>query len=98
MNIQTITLQQAASQQLDVSLNEQACTLNIRQLSGDIYVDLYVNSKPVVLSALARDRVGLTRHAYLPFKGELLFVDTHGSEDPQYKISGDRWQLLYLYE
>lgn len=98
MNIQTITLQQTPSQQLDVSLNEQACTLNIRQLSGDIYVDLYVDSKPVVLGALARDRVGLTRHAYLPFKGEVLFVDTHGSEDPQYTGIGGRWQLLYLYE
>lgn len=98
MNIQTITLQQTPSQQLDLSLNEQACTLKVGQRSGNVYVDLYVNNSPIVTGALARDRVGLTRHDYLPFKGELLFVDTHGTDDPQYTGFGDRWQLLYLYE
>lgn len=98
MNIQTITLQQTSSQQLDLSLNEQACTLKVVQRSGNVYVDLYVSNSPIVMGALARDRVGLTRHEYLLFKGELLFVDLHGNDDPQCAGLGDRWQLLYLHE
>ena len=98
MNVQTISLQQVAAQQIEVPLNKQPCIIRVCQRDDDIYVDLYVNGEAVVLGALARDRVGLTRHSHLPFKGELLFVDTHGSEDPQYTGLGDRWRLLYLYE
>ena len=98
MDVQTISLQQVAAQQVEVSLNKQPCTIRVCQRDDDIYVDLYVNSEAVVLGALARDRVGLTRHSHLPFKGELLFVDTHGSEDPQHTGLINRWQLIYLYE
>ena len=98
MSIETINLQTSASQQFSANLGEQPCTIKVHQRDGDIYVDLYVDSEPVVLGVLARDRVGLTHHAYLPFKGELLFVDTLGSDDPQYTGLGDRWRLLYLSE
>lgn len=98
MNIETINLQKSASQQFSANLSEQPCTIKVHQRGSDVYVDLYVNGEAVVLGALARDRVGLTRHLHLPFKGELLFVDTHGSIDPQYTGFGERWQLLYLYE
>lgn len=98
MNVQTISLQQVAAQQVEVSLNKQPCIIRVCQRASDVYVDLYVNGEAVVLGALARDRVGLTRHSHLPFKGELLFVDTHGADDPQYTGFVDRWQLLHLYE
>lgn len=98
MNVQTISLQRIAAQQVEVSLNKQPCIIRVCQRDDDIYVDLYVNGEAIVLGALARDRVGLTRHSHLPFKGELLFVDTHGTDDPQYTGFVDRWQLLHLYE
>ena len=97
MNIETINLQTSASQQFSANLGEQPCTIRVCQRDDDIYVDLYVNGEAVVLGALARDRVGLTRHSHLPFRGELLFVDTHGTDDPHYIDFGNRWQLLYLY-
>jgi len=96
MNIQTIPLQQVPSQQFSINLNNQPCTIKVHQRDGHVYVDLYVNGEAVVLGALARDRIGLTRHAYLPFSGELLFVDTHGANDPQHSAIGERWKLTYL--
>ena len=96
MNVQTISLQQVATQQVEVSLNKQSCTIRVCQRDSDIYVDLYVNGEAVVLGALARDRVGLTRHSHLPFKGELVFMDTRGRDDPQYSNFEDCWKLLYL--
>ena len=96
MNVQTIPLQQVPFQQFSINLNNQPCTIKVHQRDGHLYVDLYVDDTAVVLGALARDRVGLTRHAYLPFKGELLFVDTHGSDDPQYTSVGGQWKLVYF--
>ena len=98
MNVQTISLQPAAAQQVEVALNKQPCTIRVCQRDGDIYVDLYVNGEAVVLGALARDRVGLTRHSHLPFKGELLVVDTHGTDDPHYTGFGERWLLAHMPE
>lgn len=98
MNVQIIPLQQVPSQQFSINLNNQPCTIKVHQRDGHVYVDLYVNGEAVVLGALARDRVGLTRHAYLPFNGELLFVDTHGSDDANYTGFGERWLLAYLYK
>ena len=98
MNIETINLQKSASQQISANLAAQSCTIRVHQRNGDIYVDLHVISEAVVLGVLARDRVGLTRHAYLPFRGELLFVDAHSTDDPQYTGLGERWLLAYLYK
>lgn len=98
MNVQIIPLQQVPSQQFSINLNNQPCTIKVHQRDGHVYVDLYVNGEAVVLGALARDRVGLTRHAYLPFNGELLFVDTHGGDDANYTGVGERWLLAYLYK
>lgn len=97
MNIETIELQKTASQQFNVSLGEQTCTIRVIQRESNVYVDLYVDSTAIVFGSIARDRVGLVSHSHLPFKGELLFVDNHGSDDPQYTDFGDRWQLLYLH-
>ncbi|BBG30366.1 phage baseplate plug family protein [Zymobacter palmae] len=98
MNVQIIPLQQAPSQQFSINLNNQSCTIKVHQRDGHVYVDLYVNGEAVVLGALARDRVGLTRHAYLTFNGELLFVDTRERDDPRYTDFSARWSLLYLYD
>ena len=97
MNVQIIPLQQVPSQQFSINLGDQPCTIKVHQRDDHVYVDLYVNGEAAVLGALARDRIGLTRHAYLPFEGELLFVDTRGRDDPLYADFSARWHLLYLY-
>lgn len=45
---------------------------------------------------LCRNLVYLVREAYLGFAGDFAFVDTAGSDDPQYSGLGTRWQLLYM--
>ena len=46
----------------------------------------------------AKNLVSLVPTAYLGFSGWLVFVDTQGSEDPQYAGLGTRWVLVYLDE
>ncbi|WP_456300744.1 hypothetical protein [Zymobacter palmae] len=59
-------------------LGKQPYTIKIHQRDGHVYVDLYVNGKAVVL---VQERLSLTRHAYFPFSGELVFVGTRERDD-----------------
>lgn len=96
MNVQTISLQQVPSQQFSINLDNQPCTIKVHQRDGHVYVDLYVNDEAIVLGTLVRDRVGITRHAYLPFKGELVFVDTYKQLSPSHNGMGSRWLMAYF--
>jgi hypothetical protein len=55
-----------------------------------------VGGNLVIAGVLCRNLVYLVREAYLGFAGDLAFVDTAGSDDPQYTGLGSRWQLLYV--
>ncbi|GAN63005.1 hypothetical protein AA0313_1445 [Acetobacter indonesiensis NRIC 0313] len=54
-------------------------------------------SRAVFLNVPCRDRVGLVQRKYLGFTGELTFLDTQGTSDPQYTSLNDRWLLVYSY-
>ena len=86
------------SQTLSIMLGGQNCQLAIRQKSTGVYLDVSVANKPVILSALCLDRVRLLRHQALGFVGNLAFVDTQGTTDPDYSGMGARWQLVYFEE
>lgn len=94
--MQTIPLQAIPSQSLDVTLNGQACTIRIYTLSTGLYLDLLVNGNAIMTSVICEDRTLLVRLAYLGFIGDLAFMDTQGTDDPQYTGLGERWVLLYL--
>lgn len=96
-----VPLQQTPSQQVAVTLNSQACTLNVYQLESGLFVDLYVSGSPIVTGVLAHNACKIVRDAYLGFTGDLAFFDTQGSNDPDYTgladASGDgRYALMYL--
>ena len=80
-----------------VTLGEQVCQINTRQMTPEkLYVDLYVGNDLIVAGVIAQNQNRIVRYAYYGFIGDLVFVDTQGSEDPNFAGLGTRWLLFYL--
>ncbi|WP_321945828.1 phage baseplate plug family protein [Paraburkholderia sp. J10-1] len=92
----TIPLAATPSQLLSVALAQQNCGLALYQKRTGLYLDLYVAGNLIMAGVLCRASVYLVRQAYLDFVGDLAFIDTAGSDDPQYTGLGSRWLLLYV--
>jgi hypothetical protein len=105
-----LPLQAAPQQTLNISLNGQACTLNIYS-AGEVapdgsgppmFLDLYVANVLIEGGIFALIGVRLIRDSYLGFLGDLVWNDTQpdpslGPQNPLPGGVGARWQLLYLY-
>jgi hypothetical protein len=61
-----------------------------------VFVDISVEDVDVVVSVIARDAVPLMCREYVGFVGNILFIDTQGSDDPSYEGMGSRFTLNYL--
>lgn len=94
--MQEITVQPVPAQTLKVVLDSQNCQLNIYQKEQGLFVDVVFNGETISAAVIARDAVGLMPRRYLPFSGNLMFVDTQGASDPEYLGLGTRYKLLYL--
>jgi len=92
----TIPMQPLPSQFFGVTLDGQSCVISVYQKSTGLFLDLAVANAPCVSAALCRDRVRIVREAYLGFLGDLAFIDTQGTQDPEYTGLGSRWVLAYL--
>ena len=93
---QSIPLKPTPSQSLNVTLGNQACTLNVYQLGSHLFIDILVNDAVVLSGIVCRNRVKIVRDSYLGFMGDLAFVDTQGWNNPDYTGLGDRYVLFYL--
>lgn len=91
-----IPLTAVPAQRLSVTLGTQRCSIRVYQLATGLYFDLAVAGTPIVSGIVCRNRVGLIRAEYLGFAGELAFIDTMGSQDPDYTGLGARYQLVYV--
>lgn len=94
--MQQIPITATPSQKLTVLLGGQQCQISVYQKSTGVFLDLSVNNAPIVTAIICLDRVKLVRYAYLGFIGDLSFIDTQGTSDPDYSGFGSRYQLLYL--
>jgi len=94
--MQEIPRQAAPSQSVKVVLADQNCQLLIQQKPQGLFVDLSVDGTNIVTSVIARDAVPLVCREYAGFSGNLLFIDTQGSLDPEYTGLGTRYSLVYL--
>jgi hypothetical protein len=94
--MQLIPLQAVPSQTVGVSLDGQACQINVYQLSTGLYVDLYLSNVIVIAGVIAQNINRVVRDAYLGFAGDLVFIDTQGDSDPDYTGLGGRFVLAYL--
>ena len=103
-----VPTQPVANQTLNVSLANQACTINIYAKGqfdyAGLYLDLYVNNALIIGGVICLNAVKIVRSSYLGFVGDLAFFDNQvstvvGAQDgdnPLYTGLGSRWFLYYL--
>lgn len=84
------------SQTLTVSLGSQVCGINVYQKTTGVFMDFSLNDVIVVGGIVCHDRNLLVRDAYFGFSGNLAFVDTQGTDDPESSGLGSRWILEYF--
>lgn len=94
--MQIIPIQAEPNQAITVTLANQACQINVYQKLYGLFVDLYVSGALVVAGTPALDRNLIVRSTYLGFAGDLVFIDTQGTDDPTYTGLGSRFQLAYV--
>lgn len=93
--MQIIPLNAVASQKFNVQLSGQNCSINLYQKSTGLYFDLAIDDNTIIESMICLNDVGLVRESYLGFFGQLVFVDTQGTDDPYYTGLGSRFLLTY---
>lgn len=91
-----IPITPAPSQTFQIVLDGQNCTIALYQRGGSLYMDMMVGQAVVWTGFICRDRLGVNPYGYLPFRGQLYFVDTLGGTDPSYDGLGARWGLLFV--
>ena len=90
-----ITLKPIKSQSFNVQINGQTCNIRLNQRGTGLFFDFILNGKPILQGIICRIGFRLIRHKYLGFNGDLFFIDTQGSSDPEYSGLGTRYRLLY---
>jgi hypothetical protein len=93
-----IYLNSVPSQTLQVVLDEQNIQLAIYSKSGRLFVDININDVDVINCVIARNLVPLNCRNYLDNKGNFIFIDIIGDNDPVYTELGSRYFLLYITE
>ena len=88
------------NQELAIELNEQDCTIQVRQLGDYIFLTLWVDSTLIVENAICMPLIPIVQGSVSGFTGNLLMVDTSADvthqELPDYTELGDRFRLAYL--
>ncbi len=94
--MQSVPLQPVPSQSTKVVLGGQNCQILIYQKPQGCFVDINADGVDIVVGIIGRDAVPLVCREYTGFVGNLLFMDTQGSDDPSYEGLGSRFDLVYL--
>ena len=94
--MQSVPLQPVPSQSTKVVLGGQNCQILVYQKPQGVFVDINADGVDISVGTIARDAVPLVSREYAGFAGNLIFIDTQGSDDPSYEGLGDRWTLVYL--
>lgn len=94
--MQVIPLQPVANQIITPVVNGQNCQFNVYQKNTGLFIDILVNNTLILGGILARNMTLLVMTPYLGFVGDLIFMDTQGSNDPVYEGLGSRYLLMYV--
>lgn len=80
---------------IKVILNEQECTITLRQKGERLYLDLTVGDTAVCRGAVCLNLVPIVQVAQNTFSGNLVFVDIEGDSAPTYDGLNTRYFLVY---
>lgn len=94
----TISLEAVKEQTVNVALNQQQCAIRLVQRDSGVYMDLNLNGDPIMQGVPCWYANKMVRYPYLGFSGDLVFLDTQGTSDPDYTGLGGRFKLFYLTE
>lgn len=94
----TVSLEAVKEQTVNVALNQQQCSIRLVQRESAIYMDLSVNNVPLIQGVPCLYANKMVRYSYLGFSGDLIFLDTQGTSDPEYSNLGGRYKLFYMTE
>lgn len=94
----TVSIEPVEEQTVNVTLNNQPCSIRLVQRESAIYMDLSLRGNPILQGVPCWYANKIVRYSYLGFSGDLVFLDTEGSEDPYYSQLGSRFKLFYLTE
>lgn len=87
------------NQELAIELEEQDCTIQVRQLGNYTYLTLWVDSTLIVENAICMPGVAILQCYVHGFRGNFVLVDSSDPNNQQlsnYTELGSRFILLYL--
>lgn len=93
-----IPLNQVSNQELSIVLDEQNCTIKLYYRGNAFYMDLYIDGNIIFYGSICFNKVGIKIYPYLPFKGQLVFIDIDGNSDPEISGLDTRYILQYFSE
>jgi hypothetical protein len=96
--IYQIPLRKVPNQKLDVELDGQQCGIRLVTRLGRLFCGLTVDDATVWDGIIVRDRLPLKQSRMQLLRGDLMFVDTEGKDDPRWAKLGDRFVLAYFGE
>jgi hypothetical protein len=108
--MQVIPLSPIPAQNFQIVLGGQNCAISLYIQNGydfddltletpetNLYFDLAYNGIEVTTTAICLNQKRLLiNRQYLGFVGDFMFVDTRGTNDPEFAGLGTRYVLLYL--
>lgn len=87
------------NQELAIELEEQDCTIQVRQLGNYTYLTLWIDSTLIVENAICIPGVAILQGYVHGFRGNFVLVDSSDPNNQQlsnYTELGSRFILLYL--
>jgi hypothetical protein len=94
--MRTIPIQPLPNQTFQVDLASQPCVIEVVQYAYGLFMTLFVGNELIVAGVICENLNRIVRSLYLGFIGDLIFVDTQGTDDPVFTGLGSRFQLVYL--
>lgn len=89
------------NQEQAIELEEQDCTIQVRQLGSYTFLSLWLDSDLIAENAICMPGVAILQGYISKFKGNFVLVDSSDPEKQQlsdYRELGSRFILLYLTE
>ena len=93
-----IPLTSIPSQEFNVILGGQHCTISLYWRQVRLYLDLMADSHVICRGAICQNKAEIVQSRTQGFKGSLYFLDLEGDRPPHWERLNTRYVLLYLEE
>lgn len=94
-----VPLSALPNQEVSIELNEQDCTIQVRQLGKYTYLTLWHGSTLIIENAICMPGIAILQGYIQNFEGNFVLVDSSDPDNQQladYKELGTRFLLLYI--